>query len=152
MRRLFKFGVCLKKLYVRNSGSQFYRTTTGIQSGPDTFDKSRFVMTFLTILAVTFLVITARLVLERKTGKEIPKSSGLEFLEKFSANNFTLSDAEDNTSGSLNRRGIADSPLLRTVLAIHQKAQKPSFLGVMDSFVLLAYASMQLQEHFCNDY
>ena len=152
MRRLFKFGVCLKKLYVRNSGSQFYRTTTGIQSGPDTFDKSRFVMTFLTILAVTFLVITARLVLERKTGKEIPKSSGLEFLEKFSANNFTLSDAEDNTSGLLNRGGIADSPLLRTVLAIHQKAQKPSFLGVMDSFVLLAYASMQLQEHFCNDY
>ena len=79
-------------------------------------------MTFLTILAVTFLVITARLVLERKTGKEIPKSSGLEFLEKFSANNFTLSDAEDNTSGSLNRGGIADLPLLRTLLAICQKS------------------------------
>ena len=109
-------------------------------------------MTFLTILAVKFLVITARLVLERKTGKEIPKSSRLEFLEKFSANNFTLSDAEDNTSGSLNRGGIADLLLLRTVLAIHQKAQKPSFLGVMDSFILLAYAGMQLQEPFCNDY
>ena len=25
-------------------GSQFFRTTTGIQSGPDTFDKSRFFM------------------------------------------------------------------------------------------------------------
>ena len=149
---MFKFGICLKKVYVRNSGSQFYKTTTAIQSGPGTFDKSRFVMTFLTILAVKFLVITARLVLERKTGKEIPKSSRLEFLEKFSANNFTLSDAEDNTSGSLNRGGIADLLLLRTVLAIHQKAQKPSFLGVMDSFILLAYAGMQLQEPFCNDY
>ena len=29
-----------------SSRSQFFRTTTGIQSGPDTFDESRFVMTF----------------------------------------------------------------------------------------------------------
>ena len=48
------------------------------------------------------------LVLEGKTGKEIPKSSRLEFLEKFSANNFALSDAEDNTSRTLNGEGIAD--------------------------------------------
>ena len=34
------------------SGSQFFRTTTRIQSGPDAFDESRFVMTFLTILGV----------------------------------------------------------------------------------------------------
>ena len=36
-----------------SSGSQFFRTTIGIQSGPDTFDESRFLMTFLTILGVT---------------------------------------------------------------------------------------------------
>ena len=35
--------------------------------------------------------------------------------------NFALSDAEDNTSGPLNRGGIADLPLLRTLLAIRQK-------------------------------
>ena len=35
-----------------NSGSQFFATTTGIQSGLDTFDESRFIMT-LTILGVT---------------------------------------------------------------------------------------------------
>ena len=35
-----------------SSGSQFFRTTTGIQWGPDAFDESRFVMTFLTILGV----------------------------------------------------------------------------------------------------
>ena len=29
-----------------SSGSQFFRTTTGIQSGPGAFDESRFVMTF----------------------------------------------------------------------------------------------------------
>ena len=41
----------------------------------------------------------------RENGKKIPESSRLEFIEKFSANNFALSDAEVNTSGSLNRGG-----------------------------------------------
>ena len=44
----------------------------------------------------------------RETDKEIPESSRLEFLEKFSANNFALSDAEENTSRSFNRGGMAD--------------------------------------------
>ena len=79
-------------------------------------------MTFLTILGVTEILFSFRLVPEGKTGKEIPESSRLEFLEKFSANNFALSDAEDNTSGPLNRGGTADLPLLRTLLAIHQKS------------------------------
>ena len=78
----------------------------------------------------------------RKTGKEIPESSRLEFLEKFSANNFALSEAEDNTSGPLNRGGIADLLLLRTLLAIPQKYQEPSFWGMMDTFLLLAYGSL----------
>ena len=77
-----------------------------------------------------------------KTGKEIPESSRLEFLERFSANNFTLSDAEDNTSGPLNRGGIADLPLLKTLSAIRQKSREPSLWEVMDFFVLLAYASL----------
>ena len=55
-------------------------------------------MTFLTILGVTEILCSFRLVLEGETGKEIPESSILEFLGKFSANNFALSDAEDNTS------------------------------------------------------
>ena len=54
-------------------------------------------MTFLTILGVTEILCSFRLVLEGKTGKEIPESSRLEFLEKFSGNNFALSDTEDNT-------------------------------------------------------
>ena len=70
------------------------------------------------------ILCSFRLVLEGKTGKEIPESSRFEFLEKFLANNFALSDTEDNTSGPLNRGGIAD---LRTLLAICQKSQEPSF-------------------------
>ena len=79
-------------------------------------------MTFLTILVVTEILCSFRLVLEGKTGKQMPELSRLEFLEKFSANNFALSDAENNTSGPLNRGGIADLPLLRTLLAICQKS------------------------------
>ena len=122
-----------------SSASQFFRTTTGIQSGPDTFDESRFGMTFLTILGLMEILHSLRLVLEGKTSKEIPESSRSEFLEKL-ANNFALSDAEDNTSSPLNRGGIADLPL-RTLLAISQKSREPSFWEVMDSFVLVAYAS-----------
>ena len=67
-------------------------------------------MSFLTMLGVTEILCSFRLVLEGKTGKEIPESSRLEFLEKFSGNNFALSDAEDNTSNPLNRGGKADLP------------------------------------------
>ena len=75
-------------------------------------------MTILTILGVTEILYSFRLVLEGKTGKGIPESSRLEFLEKFSANNFSSSDVEHNTSSTLNRGGIADLPFLRTLSAI----------------------------------
>ena len=57
-------------------------------------------------------------------------------------NIFVLSDAEENPSRLLNRRGTADSNLLRTLLAICQKSQEPSVWELMDSFALLAYASL----------
>ena len=46
------------------------------------------------------------------------ESSRLEIFEIVSANNFAKSNAEDNTSESLNREAVADLPLLRTPLAI----------------------------------
>ena len=73
-----------------SSDSQFFGTTTRIQLGPDVFDKSRFVMDFLTILGFKEILCSFRLVLEEKTGKEISESSRI------------------NNSGSLNRVGIAD--------------------------------------------
>ena len=125
-----------------SSGSQFFRTTTGIQSGPDAFDESKFAMTFLTILGVIEISCSFRLVLEQKTGKKISESSRLEFLEKFLANNFALSNAQDDTSGPLNRGSIADLPLLRTLLAIRHKSREPSSWEVIKSLVLVAYASL----------
>ena len=78
--------------------------------------ESRFVMIFLTILEFTEICYFS-LVLDWKTGKEIPESSRLEFSETFLAKYFALSGAEDN-DGWLNRGGIADLPSLRTILAI----------------------------------
>ena len=120
-----------------SSGSQFFRTTTEIKSGPDTLDESGFVMNFLTDLGVMEIFCSIRLVLEGRAGKEIQ-----EFSEKFLINNFAWSNAEDNTSGLLNSGGKADLPLLRTLLVILQNSQEPSFWEVMDSFVLVAYASL----------
>ena len=113
-RHILKSSASMYKI----SGSLFFRTTTGIQLGRDSFDESIFAITFLTILGVTEILCSFRLVLKKKTGKEIPKSSSLQSIEKFLANNSALSDAEDNNSGPLNRISIADLPLLRTLLAI----------------------------------
>ena len=55
--------------------SQFFRITTGIQSGPYAFGELRFAMTFLIILRNTETLCSFRLVLEGKTGKETPESS-----------------------------------------------------------------------------
>ena len=88
------------------------------------------------------ILCSFRLALEVETIEEIPDSSRLEFLEKYWANNFALLDAEDNLSRSLNRGGKADLLLLRTLLAICQKYQEPSFWEMMNCFVFLAYTSL----------
>ena len=95
-------------------------------------------------------IYSFRLVLgKKKTGKGIPDSSRLEFLETFLADNFALLDAEYNFSGSLNREGIADPPrVLKTLLATLQKSWETSVWQVMDSVVLLAYASLAASRTF----
>ena len=53
---------------------QVHSSLAPLESGPDAFDESRFVMTFLTILGVTKILCSFRLVLEGKIGKEIIES------------------------------------------------------------------------------
>ena len=74
-------------------------------------------MTFLTYLGVTGILYSYILVLEGKAGKEIHESSRLKFLEKILVNNFSLSVAEDNLSGPLNRRDTADLHMFRILIA-----------------------------------
>ena len=97
-------------------------------------------MTFLTILEVTKILCSFKLVLEEKIGKDIHESSRFEFLKKFLANNFALSDSEDNTFRPLNRGGIADLNFLRTLLTICQKSRE--FLG-SELFCLCKFGSFQ---------
>ena len=116
--------------------AQFFWTTTGMQSRPYAFEESRFVMIFWTILGVTEIWCSFRLVLEEKTAKEIPESSRFEFLEKFLANNFALSGAEDNTSEPLNKGGIADLPLVR--IGNSPKVPRANFLGSNELFCFIS--------------
>ena len=70
-----------------SSGSQFFRNTTGIQSGTDASDESAFVMTYLTILGLPEKLCCFKLVVDGKTGKATTKSSRLQFLKRFLASN-----------------------------------------------------------------
>ena len=107
---------------------------------------------FLTILGVTE-ICSFILVLERKEHKEIPEPSRLEFLENISANNFGVSDVEDNTSGPLNRGGIADLPLLITENTISKSpvVLRAKFMGSNGFFCFLSMCKF-VQEPFCNNY
>ena len=61
-----------------SSGSQFFRTTIVIQSGPDTFGKIKVRYDLYNhLLGVTEISCIFTLVLEGKTGKEVPESSRL---------------------------------------------------------------------------
>ena len=103
-------------------------------------------MTFLTNLGVKETCLF-RLVLERKADKETPESSTLQFLERFSANNFALSDAEDTTSGLL-CKNIVDLPLLRTLTAIHEKSLNPGFWQI----ILFWFISISMFGSFKNHF
>ena len=116
--------------------------------GPVASYQSKLFMTILTILGVTEILCSFRLVLEGKTGKKMSESSRLKFLEKFLGNNFALSDAKVNTSGLFNRGGIEDLLLFRGLLAICQRSREPSFWEVMFSFVILAYASSAISRTY----
>ena len=76
-----------------------------------------------------------------KTGKKISESSRLEFLERFLANNFALSDADDNTS-KYTRLTFVENNISKL-----PKSQEPSFWEVTDS-VLVAYASFAASRAF----
>ena len=64
-RHTFKASVSI----CESSGTEFYRTTNGIQSITDATNESMLVMTLLTIFGVTEILCNFRLVLEKKQVK-----------------------------------------------------------------------------------
>ena len=96
-------------------------------------------MTFLTILRVTEILCSLRLVPQEETRKEIPESSRLEFLEKYLANSFALSDAENNTSGPLNRGGIYSRfTFVENTISNSPKVLRAKFLGSNGLFCFIS--------------
>ena len=127
-----------------------YQENFRLQQGPDAFDKSGLIMAFLTILGLTEILCSFRLVVEGETGKEIPESSRLEFLEKFSANNFAISDAEHLQV--LEQRRHSRFTFVENTTGNLPKLLRAKFL---ESDGLLFYQHMQVQqleEPFCDDY
>ena len=94
-------------------------------------------MTILRNLGVTEKLYSFGLVLKRKTSKEIPKLSRLDFLDKFSTNNFSLLEAEVNTSEPLINGGMVDLPLMKTLLEVRLKSREFSFIDINTSRNLL---------------
>ena len=77
------------------------------QDQTDAFHKSRFIMTYKHLRS--YRNMQFQIISRRENSKEIPELSILEFLEKFSANNFALSDEEDNTTGYLTDLDISNA-------------------------------------------
>ena len=84
------------------------------------------------------LLCSFKLVLEGKTGKEVSESSRLEFLEKFSKNNFALSDAEDSTFGPLNRRRYSRFTFVENTIGNSPKVTSVKFLGSNGLFCFIS--------------
>ena len=86
-------------------------------------------MTFLTILGVTEILCSFRLVLEGKTGKEIPESSRFRVLRKVFSKQFCFMRCRRQYPGPLNRGGIADLSLLGTLWQLKKNNFMAPFYG-----------------------
>ena len=80
-------------------------------------------MTFLTILG------SFRLVLEAKTGKEIPEPSRLEFVGKFLADNFVLSDAKKQHLRATQQRRYSRFNFFENTIGNLPKVLRAKFVG-----------------------
>ena len=72
-------------------------------------------MTILTILGITEILYSFELVLEGKTGKEVPESSRLEFLEKKYSKHFYFNINKGQNKSIQPRRTLEmDEPLSKS--------------------------------------
>jgi len=108
------------------SGQMFFRTMTGISSGPVAFVESRFLMRVAMSFTVTVILLRRLSVREGKSGRGWPRSSRVELEAKFEAKRFALSIEEERTSGPFIMVGIVAFPLLRTLFVIRQNSREPT--------------------------
>ena len=82
----------------------------------------------------------------RETGKEIPESSRLEVLERFSANDFALSDAEHHRV--VEKRKYSTFTFVENTNGNLQKLARAKFLGSDGLFCFMAYVSLAASRTF----
>ena len=94
-----------------------------------------------------------KLVLEGKTGKEIPDSSRLEFLEKFSANKqFFFIRCGRQHLWAVEQRRYSRFTFVKNSVGNLPKVPKAKFLGSDGHLFYYHMQVWQLQEPFCNDF
>ena len=86
-------------------------------------------MTFFTILGVMEILCSFRLVLEGKTGKEIPESSRLEFLEKFLVNIFHFIRCRRQQLRGIEYRRYSRFTFVENTTSNLPKVPRAKFLG-----------------------
>ena len=98
-------------------------------------------MIFVTILRVTEILYTFKLVPVKKTGKEIPESTRLEFLDKFSATILPYQMQNINTLGQCIEE-VSRFVFFENSISNSPNSRDTGFWEVIHSFVLLTYASL----------
>ena len=129
-----------------SSGSQFF--TTAIQSRRNAFDESRFVMTFLTILGVTEISYRFRLVLEGRTGKEMPESSKIRVLSKVFSKQFCFIRCKRQRLQAVVQRRYSRFTFVENTNSNSPKVPSAKFLGIYELFLFYQHTQIwQLQEN-----
>ena len=113
-----------------------------MQSALDAFDESRFVMTFLIILGVTEILCSFRSVLDGKTFKEILELSRLEFIKRFYQLQNTFIRCKRQHLQVVEQRKYNRFTFFENTISNTPKLREPGFREEMESFLLLAYASL----------
>ena len=108
-------------------------------------------MTFIANFSLTIALCNFRLVLKERAGKEIEKylsHQDKSSYKSFQQTNFIIRcrNVEDSTPRALNKICITDLPLLP--ISNFPRIMWPTFLEVIESFVLLLYTSLASSRNF----
>ena len=134
-----------------SSGFQFFRTTTGIQSGSNAFGKSKLVAIFLANTRLTTILCSFRLFLEGKSGKQVPELSRWSSLKWFQKKDLPYQMINTEPQVTLKRGGMADLPLLRT-LQLFTELHVSQVSGKRKTLLFFLYKELcQFQKLFWNN-
>ena len=104
-------------------------------------------MTFLTILGVSEILCSFRLVIKGETGKKIPESSRLEFLEKYSVK-ILFYQMQKTTPLGCWIEEFSRFTFFENTISNSSKVLRAKFLEKDGLFYLLAYASFTASRTF----